>query len=426
LKRLLRHKVRSGALQFTVFISVVIAFILAGAILLAYTHGFFMQQSKATISNIQLADSGIAILLKQASLDNDTISLNLPNSPENQVVKMQLSRWGVFEKAYVVATNRHKRFTKCSLIGSSFKSALRPAVYLQETFNPLAVVGSTKIEGVAYLPEQGLRPGNISGNSYYGTELIYGTIKRSTVKLPELTYDYTQSLLYYLDEYKPKNSENYIALEGKVENSFANEVKGYYSPDAIILNEVSLWGNLIIRSSSKVTVKKAAFLKDIIIVAPVVELEDGVTGNFQVIANKTIKVGKKCKLSYPSALVIIKKESIETPSEDLFYNKIFIGENSIVGGSVCYLSDQIEKNYKVNILVSPNSFIRGEIYCEGNLELRGTVAGSVYTQQFITNESGTVFLNHLYNAQIISNNLPEVFGGILFKNEQKSIMKWLY
>ena len=426
MKRLLRHKVRSGALQFTVFISVVIAFILAGAILLAYTHGFFMQQSKATISNIQLADSGIAILLKQASLDNDTISLNLPNSPENQVVKMQLSRWGVFEKAYVVATNRHKRFTKCSLIGSSFKSALRPAVYLQETFNPLAVVGSTKIEGVAYLPEQGLRPGNISGNSYYGTELIYGTIKRSTVKLPELTYDYTQSLLYYLDEYKPKNSENYIALEGKVENSFANEVKGYYSPDAIILNEVSLWGNLIIRSSSKVTVKKAAFLKDIIIVAPVVELEDGVTGNFQVIANKTIKVGKKCKLSYPSALVIIKKESIETPSEDLFYNKIFIGENSIVGGSVCYLSDQIEKNYKVNILVSPNSFIRGEIYCEGNLELRGTVAGSVYTQQFITNESGTVFLNHLYNAQIISNNLPEVFGGILFKNEQKSIMKWLY
>jgi len=425
-KLLLKHKVRSGALQFTLFISVVIALILAGALLLAYTHGVFIQQSKATINNIQLADSGITTLLKQTTLSADTIALNLPNNTEGQTLKTHLSQWGVFEKAYVVTTHRNKKFIKCSLLGSSFKSSQRAAVYLQENYNPLAVVGNTRIEGIAYLPEQGLRPGNISGNSYYGTELVYGSVKKSTIKLPELTYDYKQNLRYYLEEYKPQNSESYIALKDKVANSFNDAVKGYYSAEPIILNDVSLSGNLIIRSSSKITIKKTALLKDIIIAAPLVEVEDGVTGNFQIIASTTIKIGKKCVLSYPSALIIIKKESAETPSEDLFYNKIVIDEKSTIRGSVCYFSDFIEKNYKVNIFVSLGSSIKGEIYCEGNLELKGNVAGSVYTQQFITNEGGTVFLNHLYNAQIVSKNLPEAFGGILFKNESKSIMKWLY
>jgi len=427
-KRLLIYKLRAGALQFTVFISVIIAILLAGVLLLAYTHRFFIEQSKAIVENIQLSDSGMAALLGEVSAGTDTLSIAVPNAREEQLLTVHLSHWGLFELGYIKTTHRQKEFVKCSLLGSSIKTKNRPALYLNETFKPLAVVGETRIEGDAYLPEQGIRPGNISGYSYYGTEMIFSTIKKSTTDLPKLKYDYNKELDYYISIYEPENEQEYIPVNvgAKTINSFKQPVKGYYSPETIVLEAVSIQGNIIIRSAEKIIVRKTATLKDIILAAPVIIIEDNVQGNFQAIANTTIKVGKNCSLSYPSALVLLKKETTAIQQPDQFLNKISIDQSTIIRGSVCYLTKVPESDYKVNILINKFSSVEGEIYCVGNLELRGNVSGTVYTNQFLTNDSGSVFVNHLYNARIISTKLPEAFGGLLLDHESKSVMKWLY
>lgn len=425
-----QNKLRSGALQFTIFISVVIALILAGIILLSYTHKFFIEQSKAIAENIQLADSGTAALMKQEFINNDTVSLSLLESKENQTVKIHLSNWGLFEKAYVKTTHRKKEFIKCSLLGTGLKSINRPAVYLNETFNPLAVVGNTQIKGDAILPEQGVRPGNIKGNSYYGKQLVYGEVKKSTAELPKLKYDYKELLKYYLNEYEPQNASSFITIteSTKTINSFKEPVKGYFSKDLIVLDNTTIFGNIIIRSAEKIIVKKSALLKDIILSAPIIIIEDDVQGNFQAIANTTIKIGNNCSLNYPTALIIVEKENVSLLSNDEFDNKIFIDTNSIVRGSICYFETSVkERDFRANIFIGEQSNIKGEIYCEGNLELKKCgVEGTVYTKYFVSNEDGTTFVNHLYDTTIISEALPEAFGGIFFENQTKSVMKWLY
>ncbi|TRW21073.1 polymer-forming cytoskeletal protein [Flavobacterium zepuense] len=423
-----QHKLRSGALQFTVFISVVIALVLAGALLLAYTHRFFLEQSKAIITTIQLADTGISALLVEKTATPDTILLNVPDVPDSQKVITHLSHWGIFEKAFVKATQGNKEFVKCCLIGSSMTAESRPALYLQETFKPLAVVGATHIEGNAYLPEQGLTTGSIAGHSYYGSEMIFGVVKKSTDSLPKLKYDYKAEINYYLKEFVPVADKGFIPVRpnSNVINSFRDPVKGYVSEGPIVLADITLIGNIVIRSAQKITIRRTALLKDIIISAPVIIIEDGVDGNFQAIASETIKVGKNCQLQYPSAL-ILSYDGVQTgDANDLFSNKIAVDSGSTVRGSVCYFGSLADSNFKANVYISSDVTIKGEIYCQGNLELRGKVKGTVYTNQFITNEGGTVYVNHLYCATITNKELPENFGGILFENQTKSVMKWLY
>ena len=83
--------------------------------------------------------------------------------------------------------------------------------------------------------------------------------------------------------------------------------------------------------------------------------------------------------------------------------------------------------YKRQIYLGEKSELIGEIFCEGNLELKAcSVSGSIYTNYFISNEGGTIFVNHIYNSEINSQNLSEAFGGILFENQSKHVMKWLY
>jgi hypothetical protein len=423
------QKLKSGALQFTVFIAVLIALLLGGLLLYAYTFLYFKEQSKASIENIQLSDTGINYLLKQKEVSSDTVKLDLVTH-ENESIHVYLSQWGVFEKAFVKTEHRKKFFNKVAVIGNLINADLSPTLFLQETYNPLTVVGNTKIKGNAYLPSQGVKPGYISGQSYYGTQLIYGKIEKSGLKLPSLNKSYRDQILFYSKSYTPTAEAGFISVTGnrKVVNSFKQKTKNAYSKGQIVLGDVSISGNIIIKSDTLIKITKAAQLKDVILIAPIIEIEAGTTGNFQAIASKKIKVGKDCKLNYPSALVLFQDNiSIETVSINEFDNQIFIDSGSLVSGCVCYFqTKEFTSDFKTQIVLEEKSKIKGQVYCESSFELKGTVSGAVYTRQFIANQAGSIFVNHIYNGVIENENIPKLFSGLLFENEPKIIMKWLY
>jgi hypothetical protein len=70
--------------------------------------------------------------------------------------------------------------------------------------------------------------------------------------------------------------------------------------------------------------------------------------------------------------------------------------------------------------------IKGEVYCNTNIELKGTVFGTVYTSNFIAKQSGSVYQNHLYNATIVVDSLSQKYVGLPFSNSKKGVLKWLY
>jgi cytoskeletal protein CcmA (bactofilin family) len=78
------------------------------------------------------------------------------------------------------------------------------------------------------------------------------------------------------------------------------------------------------------------------------------------------------------------------------------------------------------MIVEKDSRIKGQVYCQGNFELKGTVSGCVFTKQFISNTTGSIFVNHIFNGVIENENVPNIYGGIIFKKDKKAVLKWLY
>lgn len=425
----LKSKIKSGALQFTVFIAVLIALLLAGLILYAYTFIYMKEQSKGAIENIQFADIGIQSLLEQKELSTDTTQINFVKK-ENQSIKIHLSQWGIFQKGITITQFRKKKFSKAAIIGSLINSAHSPTLFLQETHNALTVVGSTNIKGNAYLPTQGVNSGYIAGNSYYGSQLIYGQIKKSSPELPKPEKTLLAAIENYLKIFKIENQQDYINLEAnnRIINSFKSRTKGYYSSNPIVLENKIISGNIIIKSETSIKIKKNTVLKDVILIAPIIEIENETKGNFQAIASKKITLGKNCNLSYPTALLLF-QDNKNTPNETIntsLNNQIFIDSDTVVKGIVCYLQTKENTDFQTQIVLEKEAKIKGQVYCNGNFELRGTVSGSVYTKQFIANQSGSVFVNHIYNGTIENESIPDIYGGMLLEGESKTILKWLY
>lgn len=338
--------------------------------------------------------------------------------------------WGIFDIATIITTKGNELFSKTALLGGSLKE--KPALYLADQFQPLVVVGGTKIDGKVYLPEQGIKRGSIAGHSYQGSQLIYGSIAQSTNKLPELkNLEYMRNI----KEYLLANAGNiFVELndEKKVINSFDQPTNVIGSSSPFHLQYVELTGNIIIYSDSKITVYPSAKLQDVILIAPGIEVKDGVQGNFQAFAEKKIIVGKNCIIKYPSAFLLIESNTSNTQGlalnpdhEDI--NQIIIDENSDIRGIVAFISKEIigSSNYKPQIVIEENATIMGEVYCNGNIELKGIVKGSVYANGFIANQFGGIYKNHIYNGQIVSSENPIQYSGLVFNNSKQTVAKWL-
>lgn len=335
----------------------------------------------------------------------------------------------MFEKAVSISKIKTNTFKKTALIGALQPQKNRLALYVEDRNRPLVVVGNTKIQGVAYLPKQGVRTGNISGHSYYGSRLIYGMTQTSS-ELPKL-------LKETLDEIKTIHSKKEkielnqfldLSKSRTYQNSFFSPLQVVYSLTDINLSGVSLTGHILIQSKTKIIVESSSKLKDVILIAPTIEIKDHLKGTFQAIASKEIKIGNHCTLGYPSAMVLNdvtkKSEGISIQNDEDV--QITIDDNSIVKGVVVFIGDEKPNNFKAQIVIEEQSIVEGEIYCNRNLELKGRVYGSVFTSNFVAKQSGSVYQNHIYNGSILIDDLPQEYVGLAFENSKKGVMKWLY
>jgi len=422
-------KVKAGALQLTLFIAVVIALLLTAFILLVHTHKRFEVQTDFIIEVTKNTDKGFDYVLKNAVLLNDTTTIDL-NDEDYKSLKVHRDFWGVFEKITAVSQIKNNRFQKTALIGYKQDGQSRTALYLQDNNKPLALVGNTKIDGTAYLPKQGVKPGIISGQPYYGSQLVYGSINTSS-NLPKVfteTINQINSLENQILNI-PQNQFLEIKPNKQYSNSFMDPMLVVFSNSDINFNSVRLTGNIMVQSKTKISVDASSALKDVVLIAPEIEIQNNVIGNFQAIASKKISVGKSVNLQYPSALVLNEKNKeiqLEPLDQDLEQNTMVINDNSTIKGLVMYLGIEKPNNHKAQIELKEQAIVYGEIYNNQNTELKGTVYGTVYTNNFIANQFGSIYQNHIYNGTIIIDELPKEYAGLSFNNSKKEVLKWLY
>lgn len=427
----LRSKMPSGALQFSVFVSAVIALLLIAFLLLVHTQQKISLRSKKDIEIINTTKEAFRYLQNKNRIPIDTFALDIIKAPGISV-KAHVSAWGIFQKAYVQSTYDTHQYSKCGLLGGGIQRTNRKAIVLKENYKPLLLVANTKITGDVVLSEQGVRSGVIKGHTFYGNQLINGRIGKSKLTLPKLQPQIIHAIHQYFVQF-PERSENFL-LESNHQvwkQSFAAPTQWIYDSGVIYLNENKLKGNIIIRSEKKIIVSPQARLQDVLLIAPEIVIQDRVSGAFQAIATQSIYVGEQCQLNYPSALVLVQKNKAKKKKSAVNHKQsvddaIVIDQSSIVKGAVCYLNAGTPMGYSNNITFKDKSKLIGEIYCQGNLELNNEVIGSVYTNQFSLNHYGSIYMNHLYNVTINSQKLPNNFAGISFDTTSKKIAKWLY
>ncbi|MBW1296907.1 polymer-forming cytoskeletal protein [Aquimarina litoralis] len=411
-------------MQFALLVSVIIAILLSAFLLLTHVQSFFRIKSQELISATELANNQLLASLQTPTISDDTIQ----NTLDSKTTKLISNYHGVWTKTVSDVIVKNRKVSKVAFSGSE-TDIKTPNIYLANKNAPLVIVGNTRLEGNSYLPTQGIKAGNISGNYYQGSSLYYGNVYESKETIPTLEdtwISYIESLTkgILIDE------ELMIPLANEVLNSFYNTPKLIYSTETIFLGNERIAGNVIVQSASKIIVGSAAKLTDVILIAPNIEVQNNVVGSFQAIATKKITIGKRCLLSYPSALVLLDKNKMNTNQDNAALHKnpdFTIHKNTQIEGTIVYikLKEEVQNRTKSHIKVDENVNVIGEIYCDGNIEFSGVVKGSLYAQQFVTKASGSIYLNHLYNGKVLKNPIIK-YAGLPFTETKKNVAKWLY
>lgn len=422
------HKLKAGALQLTLHIVIVIGLLLAAFVLLVHIQKRFKLQTSFVKETIENCDRGINYILTNTVTSKDTISINLRDEAY-KALKVHKSYWGVFEKAHVVSNIKTHQFKKTALIGGTQLELNRPSLYLEDTKTPLVLVGKSKIEGVAYLPAQGVKSGYISGESYNGSQLIYGRSKVISTfpKLPSEWLSYLKTI--ELTGTRVENNQ-YLQVESNesYSNSFSKSTQLIYGISTLNLSGIALTGNIIVQSKSQIIIDASSSLKDVILIAPKIIIKDNVKGNFQAIASKIISVGKNVELSYPSSLILNEKQTPQIVSSYLQQPDvpIEIKDNSTIVGQIIFNGKPKTNNYNSQIYISDSATVKGEVYCNQNVELLGRIEGTAFVHNFLVHKGGSIYQNHIYNGEILINKLPQEYAGISFKTSKKAVAKWLY
>ncbi|WP_146052753.1 hypothetical protein [Aquimarina sp. I32.4] len=412
-------------MQFAILISVLIAVLLSAFLLLTHVHSFFRIKSQEAIVAFDQANRQLFESLEQDKISKDTVVSIVDIKTSKQFINYH----GVWQKRYTEVDIHNQKAVKIAYTGTE-RSDNTPNLYIEDRNSPIVVVGATRLEGKSYIPKQGIKAGNISGKYYQGNALYYGRVLESKTSLPEMNPEWIRYLENIIQGDLIGQGEM-IALEKELKNTFYNPLQVIYDRGPVFLDDEKITGNIVIQSGTKIIVGSGAKLTDVVLIAPEIIIKTGVRGSFQSIATKNIKIGRKCYLSYPSSAILIDKKIIKEDGQNnqLLYAKpdFVIDKGAVVEGVIVYLNKNKSTNnrIKTHVEIASNATVIGEVYCQGNVDFQGTVLGSLYAQQCIARQSGSVYLNHIYNGKILLNPVID-YAGLPFVNSKYSIAKWLY
>lgn len=414
-------KLKAGALYYVIGIAVVIALLLVSFITLNGLQLLFMTRSSNFKETVYTNQQSFRYLQQVSMSYNRPLVIYSPTNPALQTT-LKKKHWGIFDLLFATSQLKSEKFRSVSLLGSGLVN--RSALYLSDHKKPLVLAGNTRIEGDVLVPKKGVKRGAVGGNNYYHQQLLFGQLANSKPNLPKLTNRaYLQQIATAILSEEIQNES--WKMQKEQTHSFWQPTKLVYTAGRLDLQHVLLQGNIIVQSDTHIRVFNSSQLKDILLLAPIIEIMDGVKGNFQAIASRELQVGKHCELRYPSALVLCEGHNVNGVSQKKLPN-MRIDEGSRIQGVLAYVSDDSKQSYKSALKIHKNVLLEGELYCEKNLDCEATIYGTVYADAFVAEQFGSVYQNHLYNCRINSNLLPVPYGGLFIENQPIHLAKWLY
>lgn len=423
-------KIKGGALYYAIFVSFII-FALCGFIITAsYLNRSFIQQieikkqlqTNATNMVVAKVFGGIDLrgypecFESSYSVDYDTLT------------SLETEQWGGYQMVKASIVFKTDTINRIALVGNSYKGDSLISLYLQDKNNYLTFSGTSKVTGNCHLPAMGYQNSLATVNNKIAEPIVNGEIEVSDKQLPQISSTYRDQNYASLLEQSIGliNTVNYgdFASIDTLNQPFSNPTLNLINTNSDIRISNSLSGNIKIISSNPVVLSKEAQLNNIIVYAPTIVVEKGFKGSVQLFATDSLHVESDCQLTFPSFVAIIPH-----PTKKFTRNRYLIIDSltAISGGIVALSPIKINDDNKVSkLMVNKKSSVTGQIYCDGDLQLKGKVVGSVFASSlFITSEWGEIG-NILENTEINSKSIPNTFiFPDLLPSSHKKIVTWL-
>lgn len=416
--------VKAGALYYAIFISFLVALLGGFFIMNVWMHHAHTQiilngqRLERNVNSALLLAEEIPALLP----DNSSTDVDLFNDG-NDLVSITKKTWGGYCLIKTEEEVKYSRKSTIALVGKDIFESEKLALYMVDKGQFLSVCGKTVIKGESYLPKSGVRQAYIEGKSFSGTKIIDGKIMNSKEELPTLNANMIGSNRQYLNGQESVSDSlvdiNFLLKTDTIKNSFYKKTLAFFSSKWVTLSKKVLQGNIRIISTKGVTITNSVQTTDIIVYAPKIEIETGFIGNLQLFANDTIIINDGVRLLFPSLLAVPETQNAKA--------YISIGKNCNLIGDVLLAFTGEAKNNKLHCLLNTGSAITGRVYCNGSLEIKGAVNGTVYTSGFILRTLGSTYENHLLDAVINFDGLPEFYSGSLINEniERYKTVKWV-
>ena len=410
----------AGALQYVVLLSLLIFFLVGMFVLRAHYSNRLVNQVFVQEQLQDHLESARVLLKNNPELLNSegNSELNLFDTPHS-LVNMQVSNWGMYKKVYLHAAWQNHRREACFLLGDNIWNDDRPSLYLADKNRYLSVCGETWLGGPVNLPALGVRKSYVDGIGYYRANAVQGQINRSGKNLPEIRSELSQKFenAFRVDFRK----DSVLLWENEqvdsISNSFRNKTLCMWSPEAVVLNHVSLNGNIRLVSKKEIHIGDGVKLDQCIIAAPMVYFQDNFEGRVQVFATDTVIVGNNARFLLPS--VFFMQGANGKKELEIMKNVRFAGDIVVDGTS---------GEHSPVVKVGKGSRLEGFTYCNGTVQLEGDIAGSLYTNRFLLYTPSATYENHLLNNRLDVSDLNSNYVGIAWFGEptQKQYLECLF
>nr|WP_295929055.1 polymer-forming cytoskeletal protein [uncultured Dyadobacter sp.] len=415
------RKFKANVLLLVVVLAMICGILSSAIVMIGYYHRSVISQTLLQKRLELNAQSGVQWLLASPdSIARFERTWDLFGDGTDSVTVTR-QPWGMYEVGTVVAYAGRASRNKAFLMG--WGNTASQAIYLADNGIALSVSGETSILGPCKLPEVGVKSVQVEGFQYPGTDPVQGKIGRSSFDLPPVN----KALVSYLGKLidtGPEHDGWHTEMDGPTEpdtlrRSFTETPALLYHHGVLDLRNV-YEGQLVIVSDSLIRIAPRAQLHDVIVIAPVIVVQDGFQGNAQLLATDSVRIGKGCSLLYPSAIGLLKRDFHTTQPS------ITIGENSLIEG-VLMAFQEVQDLQQTIIKIADHVLVTGQVYADGFLELHGRVHGEVICRKFVLQTPSSVYENYLVNAVIDAGELPvQYVGSALFSSSSSSrkIVKW--
>lgn len=419
--------IRAGALTYAIFVLVVAAVLCSLMIVLAFANRNYFFQINLNEQVKDRAYSALAIGMSGESgvspiegasgkklngidiwfLDKDTVSL-------------RVRPWGAYKVAYAHAHTKGYQHQKGVFFASLEHKYSETALYFSDFNRPLKVAGKALLKGDLYLPEKGVESAYIEGNNYSRDKLFYGTKHQSKEGLPSIDKSIKQHWQNYLKgEFEA--SDSVVGYQGLLNNlvySFSKSTLVATDIHPINLKDGKYSGNIIFYSGTSISVDSSARLRDVILIAPKVTVEEGVQGNFHIIAADSAIIQNGVRMQAPSSITMVPGVSQKA--------QCLLSKGSRLNGLICSYSETKTKTNDVAVSIQEGALLRGAVYCEDNFELRGTVEGQVFCDRFLLKTRSGVYENHLLDGKINRERLGDPIASFAFEKSETEVIPVLW